>query len=198
MTNAARALTAGLLAAALGCGALAQDKPAAAPGEPAKAHARPQDLEPSVDTSAATSEADAPGKSTPQAPPGPAPAPAKSAAKGAQKGAATAADGKPKANAKDRIELDTTQITGNRELPKVLYIVPWKHSDLSDLAGRPANSLLDEVLSPVDRDVFQRENRYYRALQPDEPRPGGHAPGAPSGAAPAGPSADAPRARDEK
>ena len=25
--------------------------------------------------------------------------------------------------------------------------------------------LLDEVLEPVDRDVFRRENRYYRALQ---------------------------------
>lgn len=83
--------------------------------------------------------------------------------------------GKPDANAKpvqprgkvmDRLELDTTQITGNRELPKVLYIVPWKRSDLGDLIGKPVNSLLDEVLAPVDRDVFQRQNRYYDALQP--------------------------------
>ena len=71
--------------------------------------------------------------------------------------------------AQDRIELDTTQITGNRELPRVLYVVPWKRSDLGDLAGRPANSLLDEVLSPVDRDVFRRQNRYYQALKPDSP-----------------------------
>jgi len=84
----------------------------------------------------------------------------------------TAAQGtaaaKPGAKGKslDRLELDTTQITGNRELPKVLYIVPWKRSDLGDLVGRPVNSLLDEVLTPVDRDVFQRENRYYRALTP--------------------------------
>jgi hypothetical protein len=69
--------------------------------------------------------------------------------------------------AQDRLELDTTQITGNRELPRVLYVVPWKHSDLGDLAGRPANSLLDEVLAPVDRDVFRRQNRYYEALKPD-------------------------------
>ncbi len=48
----------------------------------------------------------------------------------------------------------------------MLYIVPWKRSDLGDLVGRPVNSLLDEVLTPVDRDVFQRENRYYRALTP--------------------------------
>src|SRR5688572_17226709 len=52
----------------------------------------------------------------------------------------------------DRLELDTTAITGNRELPKVLYIVPWKKSDLGDLTGRPTTSLLDEVLAPVDRE----------------------------------------------
>jgi hypothetical protein len=69
--------------------------------------------------------------------------------------------------AEDHLQLDTTQITGNQELPKVLYIVPWKRSDLGDLLGRPANSLLDEVLEPVDRDVFKRENRYYDALKPD-------------------------------
>ena len=71
--------------------------------------------------------------------------------------------------AEDHLQLDTTQITGNQELPKVLYIVPWKKSDLGDLLGKPANSLLDEVLQPVDRDVFKRENRYYDALKPDGP-----------------------------
>ena len=75
--------------------------------------------------------------------------------------------GTAQGKAHDRLELDTTQITGNRELPKVLYIVPWKHSDLGDLVGKPVNSLLDEVLTPVDRDVFRRENRYYDALKPD-------------------------------
>ncbi len=69
--------------------------------------------------------------------------------------------------AEDRLELDATQITGNRELPKVLYVVPWKRPDLGDLGGKPANSLLDEVLAPVDRDVFRRQNRYYQALKPD-------------------------------
>ena len=89
-------------------------------------------------------------------------------ADGASAAAAQAAAAKPGAKGKalDRLELDTTQITGNRELPKVLYIVPWKRSDLGDLVGKPINSLLDEVLTPVDRDVFQRENRYYRALTP--------------------------------
>jgi len=84
--------------------------------------------------------------------------------------APTAAASKPGGSGKahDNLELDTTQITGNRELPKVLYIVPWKRSDLGDLVGKPVNSLLDEVLTPVDRDVFKRQNRYYDALKPDD------------------------------
>jgi hypothetical protein len=64
----------------------------------------------------------------------------------------------------DHLELDPTAITGNRELPKVMVIVPWKKADLGDLTGRPANSLLNEVLEPVDREVFRRELRYFEAL----------------------------------
>ena len=77
----------------------------------------------------------------------------------------------PRGNAKDRLDLDSTQITGNRELPKVLYIVPWRSAEMGDLVGRPVNSLLDEVLEPVDRDVFRRQNRYFEALQPNEAAP---------------------------
>jgi hypothetical protein len=61
----------------------------------------------------------------------------------------------------DRLDLDTTIVTGNRELPKVLYIVPWKKADLGELPAQPFNTLLDEVLTPVDRDVFRREVTYY-------------------------------------
>jgi hypothetical protein len=64
----------------------------------------------------------------------------------------------------DRLDLDTTTVTGNRELPKVLYIVPWKKADLGDLPAQPFNTLLDEVLTPVDRDVFRREVTYYGAV----------------------------------
>lgn len=67
----------------------------------------------------------------------------------------------------DRLQLDTTVVTGNRELPKVLYIVPWKKSDLGDLPAQPFNTLLDEALTPVDRDVFRREVTYYGAISPE-------------------------------
>lgn len=65
----------------------------------------------------------------------------------------------------DRLDLDTTVVTGNRELPKVLYIVPWKKSDIGELPAQPFNTLLDEALTPVDRDVFRREVTYYGAVQ---------------------------------
>jgi hypothetical protein len=68
--------------------------------------------------------------------------------------------------AADRADLEGTQILGNRELPKVLYIVPWKQPLPTELVGRPASSVLDEALAPVDRDVFEREVRYHSLLQP--------------------------------
>ena len=67
----------------------------------------------------------------------------------------------------DRLELGTATVTGDREQPKVMYIVPWKKSDIGDLAGKPMNSLVDEILAPVDRDVFKREVVYYKAVQAD-------------------------------
>lgn len=64
----------------------------------------------------------------------------------------------------DEIELARTEITGNRELPKVLYIVPWQKSDPGDLTGKPVNTLLDEVLAPIDRSEFLRQVEYYDDL----------------------------------
>jgi hypothetical protein len=63
--------------------------------------------------------------------------------------------------AQDRADIERTQIIGNRELPKVLMIVPWKKPLPAELAGRPLKSVLDEALSPVDRDVFRRQVSYH-------------------------------------
>jgi hypothetical protein len=62
--------------------------------------------------------------------------------------------------AQDRADIDRTQIIGNRELPKVLYIVPWKKPLPGTLQGRPVQSVLDEALAPVDREVFRRQVGY--------------------------------------
>jgi hypothetical protein len=68
--------------------------------------------------------------------------------------------------AQDRADIERTQIIGNRELPKVLYIVPWKKPLQGDLSGRPPGGVLDEVLAPVDRDVFRRQVRYDAMVAP--------------------------------
>jgi hypothetical protein len=62
--------------------------------------------------------------------------------------------------AQDRADIDRTAIVGNRELPKVLYIVPWKKPLPATLSGRPVASVLDEALAPIDRDVFRRHMAY--------------------------------------
>jgi hypothetical protein len=88
----------------------------------------------------------------------------------AAKSGTPAGDGSTKARGPggtDRLDLGTATVTGDREQPKVMYIVPWKRSDIGDLAGKPMNSLVDEILSPVDRDVFKREVVYYKAVQSD-------------------------------
>jgi hypothetical protein len=84
---------------------------------------------------------------------------------------ATVVIGATPALAQDRADIDRTQIIGNRELPKVLYIVPWKKPLPGDLSGRPMASVLDEVLGPVDRDVFRRQVRYDSLTQARDPAP---------------------------
>jgi predicted lipid-binding transport protein (Tim44 family) len=143
------------------------DQPVSAPAKPPKSTAQAEAGEPRANTSrpaSAQSEAGEPraGGSRP---------PAAAARSGA--GAGQKAPG-----AIDRLELGTATVTGDREQPKVMYIVPWKKSDIGDLAGKPLNSLVDEILAPVDRDVFKREVVYYKAVQADKSHNG--APGHPS------------------
>jgi hypothetical protein len=182
-----------LLIAALACvlpsaAALAQQSgTTSGPAQPAATRGlpTPEELEPAVNTTpsapaapaaagsntaptAAAADAEASGVTPPSRSAAHAPGPKATsretaAAPASRKGA-------------DRLQLDATEITGNRELPKVLYIVPWKRSDLGDLVGKPVNSLLDEVLEPIDRDVFQRENRYYNGLKPPAAAPKGGVP----------------------
>jgi hypothetical protein len=124
------------------------------------------DLQPGVNTSAMPPQPTA----APVAPAAPKPANSAPAAAATAAKAATTPAAKG-GKAQDRMALDTTQITGNKELPKVMYVVPWKKSDLGDLTGKPANSLVDEILQPVDRDVFNREERYYHTVAPEKSPP---------------------------
>ena len=137
-----------MLLAAFATFAAAQEGPDESP-QPAVETSAMDDFEPAVDTSAVTDEE--------------LPAPAATTA-------AVAADVKRQetgSGVMDRLELGRTEITGNQELPKVLYIVPWQKSDPGELMGRPVNTLLDEVLAPLDREEFMRQVEYYDDLHED-------------------------------
>ena len=53
--------------------------------------------------------------------------------------------------AEDTIELRTTTIKGNKELPKILYVVPWKDIKKSKKAERKLvlHSLFGDLFDPV-------------------------------------------------
>jgi hypothetical protein len=173
--NTTKTLMLMALYCALSGTALAQrsEPPAAAPppsaapagtdtsaASPAKATAQSEAGEPRARVSDP-----APGSPAPSAPPPAGPAPsATQVPPGAPPGRAPP-PGRAAAPKIDRLELGTATVTGDREQPKVMYIVPWKRSDIGDLAGKPMNSLVDEILAPVDRDVFRREVVYYHAVQ---------------------------------
>jgi hypothetical protein len=168
--NALAAAVLGTLAAA---SAAAQESPApgAAPAAPAapvsrssQSSAQAEAGEPRADTSASATQAETPSAAAaPVATKSAAPVRAQRVAAASPK--ASAAGPKPGAN--DSLDLGTATVTGDREQPKVMYIVPWKKSDIGDLSGKPMNSLLDEALAPVDRDEFKREVVYYQAVKSD-------------------------------
>ena len=68
------------------------------------------------------------------------------------------------ARAETKLELEEAEITGARELPKVLYIVPWKKTR-PDSSPLPMRSLINEALSPIDVDVFKRQVRYHEMIE---------------------------------
>ncbi len=87
-------------------------------------------------------------------------------------GTAVAKDGRPAANNAAKAapqrqetkpdeakELSGMSIVGNDEVPKSLYIVPWKSSEIG--VETNMNMLLNENAAPVDREVFMRQLNFY-------------------------------------
>jgi len=58
------------------------------------------------------------------------------------------------------IAIGGMSIIGNRELPKTLYIVPWKDSDV-DSESDLSRDLLNEKMKAVDQEEFVRQLKYY-------------------------------------
>lgn len=54
-------------------------------------------------------------------------------------------------------------VTGTKDLPNVLYIVPWKDST-SAIAPPEVRRLVDEIYAPIDPDVFNKQVAFYYQL----------------------------------
>lgn len=66
--------------------------------------------------------------------------------------------------AQDRLELEGTAIIGNKELPNILYIVPWKSVQRFEISTPPIVSILEQKLTPIDRASFKRKIHYHNAI----------------------------------
>jgi hypothetical protein len=66
--------------------------------------------------------------------------------------------------AQQSLQLEGTEITGNKELPMVLYILPWKSVERFDMKSPPITSIMDQKMPPLDRASFQRTIHYHQAI----------------------------------
>ena len=55
-------------------------------------------------------------------------------------------------------------VYGQRELPKVMYIVPWKKTKSAEIDMPMTESLVADVLDPIDPAVFRRQIKYYELM----------------------------------
>ena len=68
-----------------------------------------------------------------------------------------------------RIELDETVISGNQELPKVLYIVPWQQpSGLPEIELR-TEFAEEELFRRLYPPAYRREMTYFENLNGKDP-----------------------------
>lgn len=67
--------------------------------------------------------------------------------------------------AEQRIQLKSSTITGNSELPKILYIVPWKKVAATEIEYKlTVHGITEDVLKPIDPEEFQRQAKNYAEL----------------------------------
>ena len=67
--------------------------------------------------------------------------------------------------ANDKLQLEIVTIKGSSELPKVLYIVPWKRLKNSDFDQKLVlHSLFQDVFDPLEPEAFERRMKNYEQL----------------------------------
>ncbi|MCU7905146.1 MAG: hypothetical protein KZQ76_04675 [Candidatus Thiodiazotropha sp. (ex Epidulcina cf. delphinae)] len=66
--------------------------------------------------------------------------------------------------AEQRLDLEGAAIFGNKESPNVLYVVPWRSAKRLTGMMPPETGRREELLSPLDRDVFRRQIDWHRTF----------------------------------
>ena len=70
---------------------------------------------------------------------------------------------KPRANMEEYDGLGMN-IIGGKDLPQVLYIVPWKAPGVL-AEEKPESRIMQAVFSPIDPEVFERSVRFHERLR---------------------------------
>jgi hypothetical protein len=66
-------------------------------------------------------------------------------------------------HAEEKITMDSLQVIGNKEMPNILYILPWQTAQLPTMVELPLSGLIQDALQPVDRESILRR-KYYQEV----------------------------------
>jgi hypothetical protein len=77
----------------------------------------------------------------------------------------------PDAKPSGHVRLDETVISGNQELPKVLYIVPWQDPSGIPKIELDPNFTEHEIFRRVYPPAYKRELQYYDVLKTQKQKP---------------------------
>ena len=69
----------------------------------------------------------------------------------------------------DVIESEGIRIIGDSDMPKALYIVPWKKPALPTLSNRLITSFVNDALSSINRESLAVQIKFNELIQSDAP-----------------------------
>ncbi len=73
--------------------------------------------------------------------------------------------------AEEVLNIEGGAVTGNREQPKVLYIIPWQAPEGKTDLNQPITSQIKGMLEPIDRAVTLRDIENYRKFSTAQTQP---------------------------
>ncbi len=71
-------------------------------------------------------------------------------------------------HAEEKITMDSLQVIGNKEMPNILYILPWQTAQLPSMVELPLSGLIQDALQPVDRESMLRRKYYQEVVVSSE------------------------------